>query len=106
YAPAAVPHDRGMWVAARGKPAGGIAVGGGRLRARRERRAFGRAAVADREDVVPAAVERERREAELGEARRQEARRAAVEVHRVAVKQERRRARFCAGGLVPCALER
>ncbi len=70
-----------------------------------ERAALGGAAVARAEDVVPAAIERKARQAELHENRRQEAQRADIEVHGVAVKQQRR-ARGLALGLVVQAVER
>src|SRR5436190_11184021 len=88
------------------EPGGGEAVVLHGLRNKLEGGAFGLTRVADGEDVVATAVEGERCKAQFCEHWRQEARRAAVEVHRVAVKQQR-----CAGarpslGLVPCAFER
>ena len=101
----AVPdHDR-IGEGARREPRGGDAVVVDRLGVGLERGAFCGAAVADAEDVVPAAVESEAGETHARERRRQEARRALIEVHRVAVEEQRR-----AGGgpfrLVPGAVER
>jgi hypothetical protein len=59
--------------------------------------ALGGPAVADTEDVAPAAIERQAGEPEAGEDRRQEARRAQVEVHGVAMEQQRRPARRAFG---------
>ena len=63
------------------------------------------AAVARAEDVVPAAVEREAGEPEPRQHRRQEARRADVEIHRVAVKQQHRPGCVSRVGLVESSVE-
>ena len=81
----AVPdHDR-IGEAARRQPRGSDAVVVDRLGVGLERGAFGGAAVPDAEDVMAAPIEREAGESHARERRRQEARRALVEVHRVAV---------------------
>jgi len=67
---------------------------------------FGHPAVTDAEDVVAAAVEGEAGIAQFRQRGRQEARRADVEVHGVAVKQQRRAGRGAALGLVPDAVQR
>ena len=106
HAAVAVADDHRSGEAALGDPSRREAIVGDRLRDSLEGGAFRRAAVADREDVVSAAVEGEAGVAELRQRRRQEARRAAVEIHGVAVKQQHRAFARSALGLVPCALQR
>jgi hypothetical protein len=76
--------DRGG-VAAVGHPTRRIVIVGDALPRELQGAAFGSAGIADAQDVVAAPVEREAREAQFGERWRQPARRANVEVHRVAV---------------------
>ena len=106
YHPAvAVPDDHRVGEAAPGHPARRDPVVLERFVNGLKCRPLRRPAVADAEDVAPPPVERQAREAELGEHRRQEARCAHVEVHRVAVEQQHRAARR-AVGLVPRPVER
>ena len=97
-------HDRRR-KAARLQPVGGVAIVRDRLFRHLKGAARDGAAVQRRHHVVAAPVEGERREAEPRQMRRQEARRAGVEVHAVAVQQHRGAARGRVG-LVPEAVER
>src|SRR5579862_2705758 len=67
---------------------------------------LGGAAVADRQDIVPAAVEREAGKPERGQPRRQKSRRTDIEVHRVAVEQQHAAGASAALRLVKRAVER
>ena len=86
------PMMTGGGVAALRQPARGDAIVLDRLGRGLERAALGDAAIAGAEDVVAAAVEGEEDEPEARQHGRQEARRADIEVHRVAVEVERRAA--------------
>src|SRR6266581_3202678 len=106
HAAVAVPdHDR-SGKSVRKEPARRGAVVLDALARGLERTALRGAAVASAEDVVPAAIERKAREAELHQNGGQEAQRADIEVHGVAVKQQRRARGFSAFGLVVQAVER
>jgi hypothetical protein len=90
HAAIAVPdHDR-IWKAALSHPARRVVVirysFGGRL----ERGTFGRAAVADRQDIMASTIEREAGEAKRRQRGWQEPRRTDVEIHRIAMEQHHR----------------
>ena len=105
HAAVAVADDHRVRESALGHPARSTAVVLDSLARQLKRPSLGNAAVSRAEDVVPAAIEREAREAEVHQHRRQEAQRADIEIHGVAVKQQRR-ARRPALGLVVQAVER
>src|SRR6267378_2900709 len=105
HATVAVPDHQRSGKSARREPARRGAVILDALARELERTALRGAAVARAEDVVPAAIEREARQAELHENRGQETQRADIEVHGVAVEQQRRTCRP-ALGLVVQAVER
>ena len=86
---AVADHDR-VGKAALVHPGGGVAVVFDALAGELERGAFGGAAVADAQNIVAAAVEREAGKPEAGQHRRQKARGADIKIHRVAVKQQHR----------------
>ena len=86
---AVADHDR-VGKAALCHPGGGIAVVRDALASQLERGALGGAAVANAQNVVAAAVERETGKTEAGQHRRQKAWGADIEIHRVAVKQQHR----------------
>src|SRR5262249_51852594 len=85
----AVADDDGMRKTACGQPLRGRAIVGDRLAGRLECRGFRLPTVADAEDVMAAAVEGQAGDAHLGETRREEARGSDVEVHGVAVEEQR-----------------
>jgi len=69
-------------------PARRVVIVGNAFARELQRAAFGRAGIADAQDVVAAPIEREAREAKFREHGRQPTRCTDVEVHRVAVEQE------------------
>jgi hypothetical protein len=106
HAAVAVPDDDRMRKAARRYPGGCDPVVGQGFCGGLERAAHGVAAVAGAQYVVTTAVEREAGEPQARQHRRQETRRADVEVHGVAVEQQDGAACLAALGLVPGPVER
>lgn len=90
----------------RGQPLSRDSIVGDSFACKLERGSFRGPAVANAEDIVPAAVESKAGEAEARQDRRQKAQRPDIKVHRIAVEQQHGSRARPALGLVECTVKR